>query len=70
MRFRWASSGLGGEDVTLTQRDFAQLNPAVERVLITENEINFLSLPLPARSMVIFGAGYGFERIVCSPKSQ
>ncbi|WP_297572441.1 DUF3322 domain-containing protein [uncultured Deefgea sp.] len=63
VRFRWADSGLGGTDVTLTQADFAQLNAAVERVLITENEINFLSLPLPARSMVIFGAGYGFDML-------
>lgn len=63
VRFRWANSGLGGEDVTLTQADFARLNPAVERVLMTENEVNFLSLPLPARSMVIFGAGYGFEML-------
>ena len=63
VRFRWVNSALGGEDVTLTQTDFAHLYPDLERVFITENEINFLSLPLPARSMVIFGAGYGFEML-------
>ena len=63
VRFRWANSGLGGEDVTLTQADFAGLNADVDQVFITENEINFLSFPLPARSMVIFGAGYGFEML-------
>ncbi|RFC34734.1 MAG: hypothetical protein (DUF2220) [Candidatus Nitrotoga sp. LAW] len=33
----------------------------VSRVFITENEINFLAFPLLNESLVIFGAGYGFE---------
>jgi hypothetical protein len=42
---------------------FAQLAPPVERVFITENEINFLSFPPEARSLIVFGAGYGFDAL-------
>ena len=31
------------------------------RVFITENEVNFLAFPSVPGSMVLFGAGYGFE---------
>jgi len=52
------------QDITLTQAAFAALDlPAVSRVFITENEINFLAFPPVAGAMVIFGAGYGFENI-------
>lgn len=50
-------------DVTLDAASFARLNPAVSNVFITENEINFLALPDVPDSLVIFGAGYGFELI-------
>lgn len=50
-------------DVTLDAASFARLDPAVSRVFITENEINFLALPDLPDSLVIFGAGYGFELI-------
>jgi hypothetical protein len=32
-------------------------------VFITENEINFLSFPPVADSLVVFGAGYGFDAL-------
>jgi hypothetical protein len=51
----------GDQDVTLSQADFAGLKLPVSRVFITENEVNFLAFPPLADSMVIFGAGYGFE---------
>lgn len=51
----------GDQDITLTQADFSKLNPPVSRVFITENEVNFLAFPPVPDSMVIFGAGYGFE---------
>lgn len=50
-------------DITLTQPAFECLNPAVSRVFITENEINFLAFPALADSLVIFGAGYGFDTL-------
>jgi len=49
-------------DITLTQAAFARLDlPSLQRIVITENEINFLAFPPLANSLVIFGAGYGFE---------
>jgi hypothetical protein len=36
---------------------------AVERVFITENEVNFLAFPPLARAIVLFGAGYGWEAL-------
>lgn len=53
------------QDITLTQPAFTglgdALNGSVRRVFFTENEINFLAFPAVRHSMVIFGAGYGFE---------
>jgi hypothetical protein len=49
------------QDITLTQSDFETLDPPVRHVFITENEVNFLAFPPVANSLVIFGAGYGFE---------
>ena len=56
--------GVGDTDITVTQAVFEKLGSplsAVYRVFITENEINFLAFPPVANSLVIFGAGYGFE---------
>lgn len=51
----------GEQDVTLDATSFAKLNPSVSRVFITENETNFLAFPDVANSLVVFGAGYGFD---------
>lgn len=50
-------------DYTVSQQAFARLVPDAQRVFITENEINFLAFPPAAGSLVVFGAGYGFEAI-------
>jgi hypothetical protein len=50
-------------DITLDADSFAALDPPVRRVIITENEINFLALPPLARSLALFGAGYGWEAL-------
>ena len=50
-------------DYTLSQEAFARLAPAARRVFITENEINFLAFPQAADSLVVFGAGYGFDAL-------
>jgi hypothetical protein len=55
--------GAAAQDITLSGEDFAHLNIPVERVFITENEINFLAFPACPRSIVIFGAGYGFTSL-------
>ena len=50
-------------DITLDAASFARLNPGVSRVFITENEVNFLAFPPVDNSLVIFGAGYGFDML-------
>lgn len=50
-------------DVTLDAESFARLDPHVSTVFITENEVNFLAIPDVPDSLVIFGAGYGFDLI-------
>mgnify|MGYP000603757464 CR=1 FL=1 len=50
-------------DLTLDASTFARLSPAVDRVFITENEINFLAFPAVEKSLLIFGAGYGFSAL-------
>ena len=64
VRFRWldaAAAGLPlGTDNSITHSAFARLAPAVRRVFITENEVNFLAFPALPDSLVVFGAGYGF----------
>ena len=52
-----------GVDLTLDGVAFATLNPPVTRVFITENEINFLAFPNHPRSLVLFGAGYGWSAL-------
>lgn len=51
------------QDITLDAQSFARLSLPVSRVFITENEINFLAFPVVKGSLVIFGAGYGFEML-------
>ena len=51
------------QDITLDAESFARLAPSVTRVFITENEINFLAFPKVKESLVIFGAGYGFDML-------
>lgn len=55
--------GTTDQDITLDDDTFALLDAKVDRVFITENEINFLAFPNLPRSMVVFGAGYGFDRL-------
>ena len=50
-----------GVDITLDAESFARLQPAVSQVFITENEINYLAVPSLPDSLLVFGAGYGFE---------
>ena len=50
-------------DYTLSHDAFARLAPAARRVFITENEINFLAFPPAEDSLVVFGAGYGFDAL-------
>ncbi|HLF96693.1 MAG TPA: Wadjet anti-phage system protein JetD domain-containing protein, partial [Methylococcaceae bacterium] len=55
------------QDVALDQDTFNALDPSARRVFITENEVNFLAFPNVADSLVIFGAGYGFDVLAQTP---
>ncbi len=56
-------------DISLTAHDFQALGSDsnllynIKKVFITENEINFLSFQPMPESLVIFGAGYGFDAL-------
>lgn len=50
-------------DITLDAASFAALAPPARQVFITENEINFLAFPPVEGSLVIFGAGYGWDAL-------
>ena len=51
------------QDIMLDAGSFARLDARVARVFITENEINFLAFPAVPHSLILFGAGYGFEML-------
>ncbi len=57
------------QDITLTKQDFSALaadesiQTQIDNIFITENEINFLAFPPVKNSLVLFGAGYGFEAL-------
>lgn len=66
IRFRLAAGAgklQGLSDLSVPGAEFARLALPVDRIFITENEVNFLALPLPPGSMAVFGAGYGFEAL-------
>jgi hypothetical protein len=51
----------GLTDVEVTAAGFAALTVDVDRVITTENLVNFLALPDAPRTLAVFGGGYGFE---------
>jgi hypothetical protein len=55
--------GLACPDVTLDADSFSRLQLPLQRVFVTENEINFLAFPQVPGAIVIFGAGYGWESL-------
>jgi hypothetical protein len=61
-----AVSGPVLPDVMLDADSFSRLRLAVRRVFITENETNFLAFPPVRESIVLFGAGYGWEALARS----
>lgn len=67
IRFRWLDPGmaLAGciSDATVPLSQFAAYAPQCRRVLVTENKINFLTLPPAEGTLAIFGGGYGIERL-------
>lgn len=70
IRFRPLDSSLialpgcsGLADISLDADSFSALSLPVEQVFITENEVNFLAFPALEKSLIIFGAGYGWQAL-------
>lgn len=55
--------GVDRPDIALDAESFAHLAIPCRHVFITENETNFLAFPDVAQSIVLFGAGYGWETL-------
>lgn len=55
--------GIRCPDVALDADSFSRLALAVRRIVITENETNFLALPKAPGTIAIFGSGYGWEAL-------
>ena len=53
----------GLADLSVPAEEFAGLELPIEKVFITENEINGLAFPDHRRAIVVFGLGYGLERL-------
>ncbi|WP_242468258.1 Wadjet anti-phage system protein JetD domain-containing protein [Burkholderia plantarii] len=56
-------NGVGQPDIAVDADSFARLALPCRHVFITENEVNFLVFPDVPRSIVLFGAGYGWEAL-------
>jgi hypothetical protein len=66
VRFRVLDQRLaigGLSDLTVPVAQLASLATAAQRVFVTENEINFLAFPQTQNAIVIFGGGYGVDRL-------
>ena len=57
----------GLTDLSVPAEQFRELAPAVDTVFITENKTNGLAFPDHPRALVIFGLGYGLERLAEVP---
>ncbi len=65
IRFRILDPSLfinGLSDLTISIEAFSQLTLNVDKVFVTENDINGLVFPNVAKAIVIFGRGYCFEQ--------
>src|SRR5690606_28937547 len=70
IRFRILDPDLyiaGLSDLAVLPREFAGLQLGARRVFITENRINGLAFPAFPQSLVIFGLGYGIDRLADIP---
>jgi hypothetical protein len=70
LRFRVLDERLrihGLDDITVPVAQFAQLDLSIRRVFITENEINGLAFPSAEAGIILFGLGYGVDRLGLVP---
>jgi len=57
----------GFSEMTVPAPELARADLAVDVVFVTENEINFLTLPPRPKSLVVFGQGYAIDRVSSVP---
>nr|WP_275587574.1 DUF2220 domain-containing protein [Arthrobacter roseus] len=50
-------------DLAVTAEAFSTLELPIDRVVVTENLVNFLALPECPRTLALFGGGYGFSAL-------
>lgn len=62
--------GLSAADITLDAASFYKLSLPIRRIFVVENEITFLAFPNFAYSLIVFGAGYGWEAFGATPWAQ
>ena len=70
VRFRLLDPDLyiqGLNDLSLPPEQFGALELPLQRVFITENRVNGLAFPDCHASMVVFGLGYGMDRLAEIP---
>ncbi len=70
LRFRVLDERLrihGLDDITAPVEQLARLDLPIRRVFITENEINGLAFPSAEASIILFGLGYGIDRLGLVP---
>ncbi len=53
----------GMSDIQIPVSEFHKLNLDVDHIFITENEINGLAFPNVKRAIIIFGLGFGLDRL-------
>lgn len=53
----------GLSELTLRADEFCSLNPDIDTVFVTENDINGLAFPMVENSIILFGRGYGFDHL-------
>jgi hypothetical protein len=58
---------LGLSDLTVPVAELASLDLPVRRVFVTENDVNGLAFPDVPDSIVVFGLGYGVDRLAALP---
>lgn len=66
IRFRFLDPDhyIGGlSDLSIPVAHFAALETRAERIFVTENEVNALAFPPVPGGMVVFGGGYGIDRL-------
>lgn len=69
IRFRTLDARLAFDpftDLTVPVPEFAKLEIDAQRVFIVENEVTFLAFPDAPDNLVVFGGGYGVERLAAA----